>query len=84
MASKKTPQQMRDQFVERFGQPALNAMVTIVKTQAGRKVPSRIGTITPSSLAAYRANLTRGTYKGFVTVNKSQKINDRMDLVSVR
>lgn len=76
--------QTREKFIEQFGRPTFNAVVTIAKTQAGRKVPKKVSGISPRSLAAYRANLTRGAYKPFVTATKSGKISDRMDLVNVR
>jgi hypothetical protein len=74
----------RNVFVERFGRPTWNAMVTIAKDKAGRKVPKKIGPTSPRSMAAYRANLTRGAYTGFITVNKNGSLSDKMDLASVR
>lgn len=53
----------RREFVNRFGERALNALVTIMR---GTNVTS---TSKVRSLAAYKANLTRGTYSDFVKVD---------------
>jgi len=76
----------RTTFRNRFGENTFNALVVLAKEAAGRKVPARITKleIKRPSLSAYRANLTRGAYKGFVTVNRKGTMVDNMDLVNVR
>lgn len=65
----RTTSSVRDRFVERYGDRALRAMDVIT----GKMTRSR-ARITVGSLAAYKANVTRGAYEPFVRVNQSGEI----------
>jgi hypothetical protein len=57
----------REKFVELYGKDTMRALETLKKIHLGKKV-----NLTPDrrrSLAAYKANLTRGVYTPFVTAN---------------
>lgn len=65
----------RREFVEQFGEAALRALSTIAKNTVVLSDSRR------RSLAAYKANLTRGTYNAFVSVGASGSITrDRLGL----
>jgi hypothetical protein len=74
---------VRREFIEEFGQRAFDALVRIAKQTHGRKVPRGLSRISPTSQAAYHANLTRGTYGEFVVVNPDGTWDDDMNLVNV-
>lgn len=61
--------QTRKTFVERFSRETLEALARIVK--------GRVATSTSAvrRQAAFKANLTRGTYRPFVTVRKDGSIS---------
>ena len=65
----------RREFVEQFGEAALRALSAIAKNTLVLSDSRR------RSLAAYKANLTRGTYSTFVSVGNSGSITrDRLGL----
>ena len=55
---------IRQQFVDRFGKKTLTALVQIVNGFTTKSPSVR------RSLAAYKANLTRGVYSDFVRTGK--------------
>lgn len=74
---------VRRQFINTYGQTTFDALVTIAKTSHGRKVPTKVGQVSNTSLAAYRANLTRGAYSDYVVVRNDGTWDDDMNLVNV-
>lgn len=76
-ASKKAAETVRNrkEFIERYGEATFQALVTIVKNRL---------VVTESkkrSIAAYKANLTRGAYKQYVSFNKNGKLSkDKLGL----
>jgi len=66
---------VRRDFVSRFGRETLEALATIAQ---GRNVVTTLGR---RSMAAYKANLTRGAYSDFVTVDSKGNIKtDKLGL----
>lgn len=61
----------RRAFINRFGQESFNAVVAIVN--------GRYTGFNKNSLAAYKANLTRGTYSDFIS-KSAQGYRDTMAL----
>ena len=59
---------VRREFVQRFGTETLNALAHIVQ---GRPTITTVGR---RSMAAYKANLTRGVYSDFVTVDTNGNV----------
>lgn len=57
----------REEFVELYGKNTMKALETLKKIHLGRKV--NLSAERKRSLAAYKANLTRGAYFPFVTAN---------------
>jgi len=76
---------VRSEFIAEFGHETFNALVRLAKgTRKGRPQRRAIGSdISPTSLAAYKANLTRGTYSAYVLVNPDGTWDDDMNLVNV-
>jgi hypothetical protein len=73
---------VRRQFINTYGQTTFDALVRIAKQTHGRKVPSGLVQVSNTSLAAYRANLTRGAYGDFVVVRNDGTWDDDMNLVN--
>jgi hypothetical protein len=70
---------VRREFVQRFSEDTLTALRVIVKKRVALSAERK------RSLAAYKANLTRGTYDDFVSVNQSGVITkDRLGLTRKR
>lgn len=64
----------RRAFIERFGVSTFEALTAICHGRTASFTST-------ASMAAYRANLTRGAYSEFVTVNKNGKVTrDRLAL----
>ena len=57
----------REEFVELFGKDTMRALETLKKIHLGKKV--NLTADRKRSLAAYKANLTRGAYTPCVTAN---------------
>lgn len=66
---------VRREFVEKFSEDTLHALANIAKNV------EPLSSWQKRSLAAYKANLTRGTYSEFVSVGNSGSITrDRLGL----
>lgn len=74
--NKKTPahkaaatKRTRKEFIERFGARTFDALRKILGARN-----TDLLHFTPGSLAAFKANLTRGAYNQFVSVNATGKV----------
>jgi hypothetical protein len=67
----------REEFVEMYGKDTMRALETLKKIHLGKKVS--VTAERRRSLAAYKANLTRGAYSPFVTANFAR---DNLNLLS--
>ena len=66
----------RKEFVSRFSESSLTALRDLLR---GRSFD-----FSPQSMAAYRANLTRGVYDDFIRVTKNGKlVKDRLNIKKV-
>lgn len=63
--------QARKQFTERFGSQSLVVLSNLLRNKEVSFLDSR-------SLAAYKANLTRGTYGEFVRVTSTGKVTKNL------
>lgn len=71
--------QVRRAFVEQFGQDTFDSLRDIVN---GVDTNPRISRSTRRSFAAYKANLTRGTYRKWIRTNRhGEVVVDKLGLV---
>jgi hypothetical protein len=77
LAAKKAAQTVknRKQFIDLYGEATFQALLTIVKNRLVVTAAKK------RSLAAYKANLSRGTYSEYISFHKNGTINkDKLGL----
>lgn len=80
--------QAREDFCARYSKDTLRKLAFIRRVDEGRRIPDSMQAISleAGSVAAVRANLTRGTYSPWVTSGKNNQVvvESRLNLLTVR
>lgn len=75
---------IRSQFIQQYSERTLRILAFLRRQAEGRRIPATLTGFNPGSVAAVKANLTRGVYNQFVKIDSNGQWSDSLNLLSVR